>query len=130
MIEKISAEVVEVETDSGKSHNRRLGIPRRLTISRLLDSIELTAGKNFALLIAEGYQDAIQSGDRRLRIEYERMLLAKVVADKVDINVNESEDTIQAKQAAFAEAIARLSVIAQTPTPTLDQNSLGVNKLQ
>lgn len=116
--EKIIAEAVEP---------RRVGRPNkpiRLTIDRLLDSIEITSGKNFAMLIAEGYQDAIVSGNARLRLEYERMLLAKVVADKVDVSVSESEDTIEAKRVAFQEAITRLGAIAQGGSEIKEVNKL------
>jgi hypothetical protein len=121
-IENTTGELIPAE-------DRRPGRPKnshsRLTIDRLLNSIELTAGASFALLIAQGYHDAILSGDRRLRLEYERMLLAKLVADKVDIAVTESEDSIQAKKIAFQEAVRRFAAIAQQTA-----DSAEVNKLQ
>ena len=118
-IEKI--EIEEVKNPVGRPRGKIM----RLTIDRLLDSIEITTGTNFAMLVAEGYQDAILSGDRKLRLEYERMLLNKLVADKLDVTVGESEDTIEAKKLAFQEAVKHLTSIAAHPT-----DSAEVNKLQ
>ena len=120
-IEKIEAE----EVTAPKKIGRPKGSTLKLTIDRLLDSIEITTGTNFAMLVAEGYRDAIYSGDAKLRLEYERMLLAKLVADKVDVAITDTEESIAAKQAAFAEAIKHLGGLAQGP-----MDSAEVNKLQ
>jgi hypothetical protein len=39
------------------------------------------------------------------------MLINKVVADKMDVAVSESADAVEAKKAAFAEALAKLTNI-------------------
>lgn len=85
----------------------------KLTIETVLRSIDNTCGRPFSDLLAEGYYKAIVDDDRRLRFEYERMFLSKVVADRIDVDVNESEDIIASKRAAFAQAIAHLSTLGR-----------------
>lgn len=91
----------------------------RLTIETVLRSIDNTCGRPFSDLLAEGYYKAIVDDDRRLRFEYERMFLSKVVADRIDVDVNESEDVVESKRVAFAQAIAHLSALGRgEPLPT------------
>jgi hypothetical protein len=79
----------------------------------LLEAIDIECGRPFAELLAEGYHATIIDNDKRLRLEYERMFLGKVVADRVSLDVNESEETIAAKKLAFADAIKQLTGIAE-----------------
>jgi hypothetical protein len=44
---------------------------------------------------------------------YEKMILDKVIADRQHIEVVESEETLQAKRQAFAEALANLTTIGK-----------------
>ena len=99
---------------------RPRGSTNKLTVETVLRSIENTCGRPFSDLLAEGYYHAITSDNNRLRFEYERMFLSKVVADKIDIDMTDSTDVIEAKQAAFAEAIAHLTQLAKPPAPRAD----------
>jgi hypothetical protein len=99
---------------------RPRGSTNKLTIETVLRSIDNTCGRPFSELLAEGYYKAIVDDDRRLRFEYERMFLAKVVADRLDVDVTDTADIVQAKQAAFAEAIAHLSQLAKPALPAAD----------
>jgi hypothetical protein len=92
---------------------RPKGSSSKITIDRLLDAIDIQCGKNFAELLAEGYHATILDNDKRLRLEYERMFLGKVVADRVSLDVNESEEAVAAKKLAFADAIKQLTGIAE-----------------
>jgi len=94
---------------------RPRGSTNKLTIETVLLSIENQCGRPFSDLLAEGYYRAITGDNDRLRFEYERMFMAKVVADKIDIDMTDSTDVIEAKQAAFAQAIAHLTQLARPP---------------
>ena len=101
----------------GPGAGRPRGSTNKLTIETVLISIENQCGRPFSDLLAEGYYRAITSDNDRLRFEYERMFMAKVVADKIDIDIADTTDVIAAKQAAFAEAIAHLTQLARPPAP-------------
>ena len=88
---------------------RPKGSINKITGMSLIDAIAQVSGRNFDELIAEGYQDAIINGDNKLRLEYERMILGKVVSDRTTVETIESEDTTIAKAEAFAEALQSLS---------------------
>jgi hypothetical protein len=90
---------------------RPKGSTALITAATLLKAIEDKASQPFEELLAEGYYDTIVNNDKKTRLEYERMFLGKVVAEKVEVNVNESEDAVEAKKQAFTEALAALTGI-------------------
>ena len=65
---------------------RPKGSTSKLSGAKLLDQIELTCGKPFEELIAEGYLLTIMAADMPARQNYEKMILSKVVADKHEID--------------------------------------------
>ena len=56
----------------------------------------------------EGYIDTINSGDARNRVTYEKIILDKTATTLVEAEIKDSKDAIEQKQAAFAEALAKL----------------------
>lgn len=115
----------ESVNDPNKTNGRGRpkGSTNKLTVEKILRSIDQTCGRPFEDLLAEAYYRTIVDDNVKLRFEYERMFLAKVVADKIDLDVNESQDAIDAKRIAFAEAIAHLTGIANETKPlVIDQD--------
>ena len=88
---------------------RPKGSTALVTARTLVEAIEAESGKPFEQMLAEGYVDAVTNNDSKTRLEYERMILGKVVSDRVAVETDESEATVQAKAQAFAEAIAALT---------------------
>jgi len=88
---------------------RPKGSSSMITAATLIQAIETKNNKPFEELLAEGYYNTIVERNNKMRLEYERMFLGKVVSDKVQVDVNDSEDAIAAKQAAFAAALADLT---------------------
>ena len=88
---------------------RPKGSTNMITAATLIQAIETKNKKPFEELLAEGYYNTILERNNKMRLEYERMFLGKVVSDKVQVDVNDSEDAIAAKQAAFAAALADLT---------------------
>ena len=76
----------------GKSPGRPKGTPNRLSALTLLDSIKKYTGNNFADLVAQGYNDSIINKDTATRLQYEKMLINKVVADLVEVTNVPVED--------------------------------------
>lgn len=90
---------------------RKPGTTNKISAQAIIDSLEHHLGVPYADQLAMNYLDALAQNDRTLRASYDRLFLGKIVADKVEIGVDESLDALAAKQAIFAEAIAQLAGI-------------------
>lgn len=88
---------------------RPKGSTNKISAKALLDEAEAVVGKPFITSLMEGYRDTILEGDRKHRVVYERLIVDKVASNLFDVEVTDSEDTIVAKQRAFAEAIAQIA---------------------
>lgn len=88
---------------------RPKGSTALITSTSLLKAIEEEFQRPLEDIIAEGYFDAVSNGDKKMRLEYERMLLGKLVAERHAVEVENVEDAIKAKEEAFQEAIASLT---------------------
>jgi hypothetical protein len=64
---------------------RKKGAIQKLSGCELLKQIQRTTGKPFAQLLAEHYRDSYLRCDWQAVRDYEKTILAKVIADKVDI---------------------------------------------
>ena len=90
---------------------RKPGTTNKISATQILASIETETGLEFGTLLAQGYAESIQSNDRATRLKYEQMILNKVVAEKVEVDVGESETALERKQQAFQEVLRKLTVI-------------------
>ena len=88
---------------------RPKGSTALITARTLVEAIEQESGKPFEVMLAEGYVDAVHNNDSKTRLEYERMILGKVVSDRTAVEVTESEDVAMAKAEAFAQALMALN---------------------
>jgi len=106
---------MELETDSNKQTvleekskwggkregaGRPKGLLTRISAGEILEEIENVVGLPFATQLALCYQQALYGDDDRLKLEYNRLILSKVVADKVDITSN--GETLQSPTLNFA----------------------------
>lgn len=87
---------------------RPKGSTTKIKIEDLMEKIELQAGQTYAELLAHNYVSAIQRSDWNGVRDYDKAFMNKMIAEKVDIDVKDSEDTVAAKSAAFAAALATL----------------------
>jgi len=92
---------------------RPAGSSNKISAQAILDSLDHHLGRPYADQLALNYLDALQQGDRNIRASYDRLFLGKVIADKVEVDVNQSEDALAQKQAAFAEAIRQITGITK-----------------
>lgn len=88
---------------------RKAGTTNKISGVSILASVEHYTGERFEDLLAQGYADSINHNDKSTRLAYEKMFLNKVVADRVEMGIGESESAIAAKQAAFEAALAKLA---------------------
>ena len=93
---------------------RPKGSTEQVTIGGLLASLKNKAnGKNYEDLLVEDFLKARNNGDSQLTVKYHNLILNKVMIAQARIEVTDSEDAIEAKQLAFAEALAKLTGISK-----------------
>ena len=89
---------------------RPVGSTNKITVERLLATIEQHIGMPFEQSIATSYRGAIDRGDWSLVHQYEKLILAKTIADRHTVEIFNNEDELERKQAAFREALATLTI--------------------
>lgn len=88
---------------------RKLGTKNLVTIESLLTSLETkSGGKPYEDMLIEDFFKARQNNDTQLIIKYHNLILNKVLHTLNRVELNDSQDTIDAKQQAFTEALAKL----------------------
>ena len=92
---------------------RPRGSTTKIRIEDLMQKIELQSGQTYAELLATNYVSAIQRSDWNGVRDYDKAFMNKMIAEKIDVDVNDSQDTIAAKSAAFAAALATLQKRSQ-----------------
>lgn len=88
---------------------RKPGVKSLVTIESLLTSLEQKSnGKPYEEMLIEDFFKARQGGDSQLIIKYHNLILNKVLHTLNKVEVNDSQDAIEAKQKAFSDALAKL----------------------
>jgi hypothetical protein len=88
---------------------RKKGSSPRYTLEDLMLQVEHHTGRTFAEQVAINYANAIGRDDHAGVRDYDKILLGKMVADRQEVVTVESEDAVEIKKAAFAEAIAAIT---------------------
>ena len=101
---------VKISSRGGARPNagRQKGSSNKLSGQKILESLENIVGKDYASQLAENYMTAMVNMDKDLVLQYDKLFLSKVVADKVEVDLHESEDMIAAKKDAFTEALTTM----------------------
>jgi len=104
---------IKAPTRGGARPNagRPKGSTALITAKTLVEAIEQQSGRPFEEMLAEGYQTAVRAGDSKTRLEYERMILGKVVSDRTAVEVTNTEEDTVTKAQAFAEALGSLVTV-------------------
>jgi hypothetical protein len=102
-----------------KKHNRGgarpgAGRPRgssdRISIKNVIGVLaRKTGGQTYEELLIDDFLQARQNQDGNLAQKYHQLLSNKLFADLQSIEVNEAEDVVAQKQAAFQEALRKLT---------------------
>ena len=90
---------------------RPRGSTNKITMEHLLASIDSKLGQSYAEQIATNYLSAIERKDWSGVRDYDKVLLGKIVADKLEVENRDADDTVAARAAAFAQAIADLTKV-------------------
>ena len=93
---------------------RPKGSVAKVTISSLLDAIEAQGGQSYTDLLTQDFLSARRGNDSGLTAKYHNLILNKVMATMNSVEVTSSADEVDAKQAAFTAALAKISEIATT----------------
>ena len=91
---------------------RPKGSTTKIKIEDPMDNIEKVAGKSYSELLSINYVSAIQRSDWNGVRDYDKAFMNKMIADKQEVTVQDGDDAVKAKQAAFAEAIAQIAGIS------------------
>lgn len=92
---------------------RPKGSTTKVTLDDLMRNIELAAGQTYGEILAHNYVGAIERCDWQGVRDYDKAFMNKLISDKVEVDVNSTEDVLATKQAAFAAALAKITQIAQ-----------------
>jgi len=87
---------------------RKKGQTDRFTIAGLLDAVVVAGGKTYVEALAEDFVHA-RENDPHLAQKYHNLILNKVAATLTSVEVTDSEDQVEAKRRAFAEALAAMT---------------------
>ena len=91
---------------------RPLNSKQQLTVSGLLEELKIkSGGQNYEAMLVEDFLKSRLNGDQNLMLKYHNLILNKVMIAQARIEVTDSQETIEAKQVAFAEALAKLTGI-------------------
>ena len=90
---------------------RPKGSTTKVTLEDLVGHIEHHVGRSFAEQVAISYASAISRADHAGVRDYEKILLAKMVSDKNEVEVINTESAAETRQAVFQEALAKLQAL-------------------
>ena len=89
---------------------RKPGSTEQVTIGGLLETLKKQSnGRNYEELLVEDFLQARSRNDSALTVKYHNLILNKVMNSLAKIEVTDSQDAVEAKQQAFAEALAKLT---------------------
>ena len=90
---------------------RPKGSTNSVTVQGLLGAIDATAGRPYIELLAEDFVHARQN-DRQLAQKYHHLIMSKVAATLAAVEVTDSEDTVESRRRAFADALVAITGIS------------------
>ena len=89
---------------------RPKGSTERITIEGLLKSLKTQSkGQNYEELLVSDFLKARDANDTTLILKYHNLILNKVMSTLTQVEITDTQDVIEQKQLAFAEALAKLT---------------------
>ena len=89
---------------------RKKGSTDNVTIKYLLEVLEAkSGGQSYEEILVDDFLTARLNNDTQLMLKYHNLLGNKLFSTLAKVEVVDGEDMVKAKQAAFAEAIAKIS---------------------
>ena len=93
---------------------RPKGSGNKVRLEDLMLDVELAANMPYTKRVAINYVSAINREDWARVENYDRAFLNKLVADKSEVEVTDTADTVANRAQAFQDALAKLAQIADT----------------
>ena len=93
---------------------RPKGSGNKVRLEDLMLDVELAANMPYTKRVAINYVHAINREDWARVENYDRAFLNKLVADKSEIEVSDTADTVANRAQVFQDALAKLAQIADT----------------
>tara|TARA_R110002126_G_scaffold87537_1_gene210598 strand:+ start:1985 stop:2338 length:354 start_codon:yes stop_codon:yes gene_type:complete len=91
---------------------RPAGSKSHITIEGLLSQVLTQSnGQDYETLLVQDFLAARYGEDKQLLLKYHNLILNKVMNTLAKIEVTDSEDAVEAKKLAFAEALSKLTGI-------------------
>lgn len=90
---------------------RPKGTRNKVTVQDLLQAIELQTGQGYEELLISDFLAARAGNDNHLTHKYHNLISGKILSTLNTVEVQDSQDVLTQKQAAFAEAIAQITGI-------------------
>tara|TARA_R110002126_G_scaffold192247_1_gene340392 strand:- start:998 stop:1354 length:357 start_codon:yes stop_codon:yes gene_type:complete len=110
-----SIEKPEIEQTNGhggarKGAGRPKGNQNTISVKQLLDELLIkSGGQHYEEILVEDFLACRNEGDKQTTLKYHNLILNKVMNSLAKIEVTDSADAVATKQAAFAEALAKLT---------------------
>ena len=92
---------------------RPKGSGNKINAIELIIEAERTLGKPFIQSLLEGYVNSIDEKNNKLRFMYEQLILNKVIADRHQVEHTDTEEAVEQKRQAFADALATIAKSAK-----------------
>ena len=94
---------------------RKPGSKNHISVEDLLTSLTVrSGGQRYEDLLVEDFLTARNEGNKDTVIKYHNLILNKVMATMNSVEVSSPQDEVDAKQAAFTAALAKITEIAAT----------------
>lgn len=82
-----------------------------VTIAGLLTALEtVSPDQTYEEILIEDFLRARENSDKTLTLKYHNLILNKIMATKMELEVNDAGDALEARRLAFAEALAAMTM--------------------
>lgn len=113
LIQKKSKPKISSRGGARKGAGRPKGTRNKVTVQDLLAAIETETGQGYEQLLVRDFMAARQGNDNHLIHKYHNLISGKILSTLATVEVTSSQDEVDAKQAAFTAALAKLNEIAK-----------------
>jgi hypothetical protein len=112
VVSKATGNIVSAKGGVRKGAGRPKGGTNQVSVHGLLEALEKkTNGVNYETVLMEDFINARNSKDHQLVVKYHNLILNKLMTHVSKIEITDSQDTIEMKQKAFTDALAKLAGI-------------------
>lgn len=110
----------EKKTTKGQHGGARPGSGRpkgtrgEITVKNLMEQVfKQSNGREYEELLVEDFMAARANNDTQLMVKYHHLILNKVMTTLARLELTEPTDAVEAKKAAFAAALAKLTGVKE-----------------